>query len=178
MDDLERGYRLFRNQPRRITMKRLGLRAAMGIGIIITTGLLTVEQGHAAKKRIPTCDAATLEGLYIFTASGFNISATGAAQPTAIVESIRFNGEGLLTVPSATVSLNGTILGHGAPGSDGTYTVNSLDTSDGACLGTLTFASGFPLNFDLFIPRGEQTIQMIRTDPNTVFQGTATKVSE
>ena len=160
-------------------MKRLGLRAAIGIGIIITTGLLTVAQGHAGdKKRRPTCDAATLEGLYIFTASGFNISATGAAQPTAIVESIRFNGDGLLTVPSVTVSLNGTILGNGAPGSDGTYTVKSLVTADAACLGTLTFASGFPLNFDLFIPRGEQTIQMIRTDPNTVFQGTATKVSD
>jgi len=47
-------------------MKRLGLRAAIGIGIIITTGLLTVAQGHAGdKKRRPTCDAATLEGLYI-----------------------------------------------------------------------------------------------------------------
>ena len=40
-------------------------------------------------------------GLYVFTASGFNIVG-GVAQPKVIVESIRFDGHGNLTVPAAT----------------------------------------------------------------------------
>ena len=56
------------------------------------------------------------------------------------------------------------------------YTVKSLVTADAACLGTLTFASAFPLKLRLVHPaRGADDPE---TDPNTVFQGTATKVSE
>ena len=39
------------------------------------------------------CSQATLEGLYVFSAAGFNII-QGAAQPKAVTEFIRFNGEG------------------------------------------------------------------------------------
>ena len=48
----------------------------------------------------------TLDGLYVFTAPGFNIVA-GVPQPKAIVELIDFHGDGELTVPAATVSING-----------------------------------------------------------------------
>ena len=72
------------------------------------------------------CSNATLHGLYAFTASGFNIVA-GVLQPKAIVELIRFNGDkaGTLTVPAATVSINGVISrstpnGLGATGSEQT----------------------------------------------------------
>jgi hypothetical protein len=55
------------------------------------------------------CSDSTLRGLYVFSASGFNILTGGVVQPKAIVELIRFNGDGTLVVPAATVSINGTI---------------------------------------------------------------------
>ena len=51
------------------------------------------------------CSEAALRGLYVFSASGFNVIA-GVAQPKAVVEFIRFNGDGSLTVPAATVIPN------------------------------------------------------------------------
>jgi hypothetical protein len=50
-------------------MKRVGLWAAIGIGIFITVGLITVEPGYAEEKdHAPTCTLATLNGVYVFTA--------------------------------------------------------------------------------------------------------------
>ena len=49
------------------------------------------------------CTLKTLNGLYVFTASGYNVVA-GVAQPKAIVELINFNGDGTLSVPAATRS--------------------------------------------------------------------------
>ena len=47
--------------------------------------------------------------LYLFSASAFNIVG-GVAQPKAVVELIRFNGDGTLTGGPATASINGTIV--------------------------------------------------------------------
>jgi hypothetical protein len=114
------------------------------------------------------CSAATLRGLYVFSATGYNIVG-GVAQPKAILEAIRFDGEGGLTVLAATVSLNGAIV-HPPPNGTGTYTVGPN------CAGTLTFAPSGP-TFDLFLaPRGAPLF-MIQTTPNTVLQGTVVKVS-
>ena len=54
------------------------------------------------------CRVEKLSGLYVFAATGYNIPSTGP-QPKAIVEMIRFNGDGTLTVPAATRSINGVI---------------------------------------------------------------------
>ena len=116
-----------------------------------------------------TCGLETLYGSYVFTAHGFNI-VDGVAQPKAIVEGIDFNGDGTLSVPFATVSINGIIV-EAPPGGVGSYTL------DASCEGTLTFTSGpVPVNYNLSVrPNGRQ-IWMIQTDTNTVFQGTADKV--
>jgi hypothetical protein len=119
------------------------------------------------------CSDSTLSGLYVFTASGFNIVG-GAAQPKAIVELIRFTGDGNLTVPAATVSLNG-VIGRSTPGGTGQYRVE-VD-----CTGSLVF--GPPLapsgpTYDLFVGFKGSEIQMIQTRPGSpVFQGTAERVS-
>jgi len=48
-------------------MKRVGLWAAMGIGLFITVGLFTVEPGYAEEKEHePTCTLKTLKGRYLF----------------------------------------------------------------------------------------------------------------
>lgn len=118
------------------------------------------------------CSNATLRGLYAFTASGFNIVGSGA-QPKAIIELIRFKGDGSLTNPWTTVSINGNpIIQHphppDSPGT-GTYSVRA------DCTGTLQFDTG-PA-YDIFVGFGGSEIQMIQTNPNTVFQGKAERVS-
>ena len=112
-----------------------------------------------------TCTERTLRGSYVFSASGFNIVA-GVQQPKAIVEVIVFNGDGTLDVPSATVSLNGAIIR--SPHSVGTYTVEDN------CSGTITFNGP---TYDMFLSKDGDDISMIQTNPNTVFQGLATRTS-
>jgi hypothetical protein len=111
------------------------------------------------------CTEETLRGSYVFSASGFNIVG-GVQQPKAIVEVIVFHGDGTLDVPAATVSLNGTII-RSLP-SSGTYTVGDN------CLGTITFNGP---TYDMFLSKGGDDFAMIQTNPNTVFQGLATRSS-
>jgi hypothetical protein len=119
------------------------------------------------------CSESTLHGLYVFNASGFNIVG-GVAQPKAIVELIRFNGDGSLTVPAATVSINGTIT-RSPPDGTGRYTVGP------DCTESLVF--GPPLappgpTYDLFVEFGGSELHMIQTGPaSPVFQGTAERLS-
>lgn len=113
------------------------------------------------------CGPQTLVGSYVFTARGFNI-VSGVAQPKAIVEGIDFNGDGTLSVPFATVSINGVII-QVPPGGVGTYTVET------SCQGTLTFTGG--ASYDLFVSSNGKQLSMIQTTANTVFQGTASRVS-
>jgi len=59
-------------------MKRVGLWAAIGIGLFITVGLLTVEPGYTEEKdQAPTCTLATLEGRYLVAFSGFVVPPFG-----------------------------------------------------------------------------------------------------
>lgn len=115
------------------------------------------------------CSNATLRGLYLFNASGFNIVGS-ASLPKSIVEYIRFNGDGTLVVPAATVSING-VISRSAPGGTGTYTVSS------ECTGSLQFGPPGPA-FDLFIPPKGDYVAMIQTGPGApVLQGAADRLS-
>lgn len=111
------------------------------------------------------CRLKTLHGSYLFAASGFNIVG-GVAQPKAIHEGIEFNGDGTLTVPSVTLSVNGNVS-H-PPGAPGDYTVEA------DCRGTLVFSSG--QTYDIVVALDGETVWMFQTNLNTVFQGTATRL--
>lgn len=113
----------------------------------------------------PACTERTLRGSYVFSASGFNIVG-GIQQPKAIVEVIAFNGDGTLDVTAATVSVNGLIIR--SPRSVGTYTVEDN------CSGTITLNGP---TYDIFLSKDGDDISMIQTNPNTVFQGLATRTS-
>jgi hypothetical protein len=115
-----------------------------------------------------TCGVQTLHGSYVFNAHGWNI-VSGVAQPKAIVEGIDFNGDGTLSVPFATLSINGVII-QVPPGGTGTYTL------DATCQGTLTFDAG-PVHYNIFVQLNGKEIWMIQTDANTVFEGMVKKVS-
>jgi len=118
-----------------------------------------------------SCSAQTLHGLYLFATRGFNIVG-GVAVPKAIVEGIDFNGDGTLSSPFATVSINGAIIR--SSGGVGTYTVEAN------CRGTLTFTGG--PSFDIFVDPNGGRIWMIQTGPPVappaVFEGMATQVSD
>ena len=122
------------------------------------------------------CTPALLNGLYVFTATGFAVpTPAGPAQPQAIVELIRFKGDGTASTPGVSLSLNGTIVVL-LPGDAGAYTVADLVPREDACVGNVTFSvSGARLNF--VVSRSAQTMWLIQRNANTVFQGTATKLS-
>jgi hypothetical protein len=149
-------------------MKRVGLWEAIGVGLFMTVGLITVKHGYTEERgQAPTCNLATLTGAYVFNATGYNI-VSSVLQPKAIVEVIDFNGDGTLTVPAATVCLNGVIR-RTVDGS-GEYMVNE------DCTGALTFLPNGP-HFDIFsTPDGKQC-NMIQTDADTVLAGVARKVA-
>src|SRR5438876_6868651 len=113
------------------------------------------------------CTLKTLRGSYYFAANGYNMVA-GIAQPKAIVEVIDFKGDGTLSVPAASRSVNG-VIARSPAGGTGSYTVEA------GCTGTIAFDGG--PSFDIFIsPKGEK-LWMIQSNLDTVFQGTATKIS-
>jgi hypothetical protein len=140
-------------------MKRVDL-WMIGIGLSLSVGLLTVAPGYAEEKDQATeCTPATLTGLYVFTATGYNIVPSGFStgpstvpQPKAIVEVIDFSGDGTLTTPAVSRSANGVIFPT-TVGSNGEYTVNE------DCTGTITFLPNGP-HFDIFIaPNGKDINQ-------------------
>ena len=143
-------------------MKKLLVR--MVGAAILSVGLSGVTFAATNRDR---CSERTLQGRYVFSATGFVINpATGVVQPKAIVEIIDFNGDGTLAVPAATRSVNGVIIR--SDPSVGTYQVSD------DCTGTLTFEGP---GFDIFVaPRGDQ-LWLIQTNPNNVFQGSATRTS-
>jgi hypothetical protein len=130
-------------------------------GLPLTNPHARAEQGRHDE----VCGVSTLRGTYVFAATGFNIVA-GAALPKAIVEVIEFNGDGTLSVPAATVSVNGVII-RSLP-SIGTYAVAD------DCSGTVLFNGPA---FDIVVSQDADVIWMIQTNPNSVLQGTATRTS-
>jgi len=143
-------------------MKRL-MQQVSG-GIVLS---LCVSAFAFADDRDAQCQAQKVNGLYVFSATGYTI-VSGVVQPKAIVELIRFNGDGTLSVPGATRSING-IIAQIPPGGTGNYAL------DADCRGSLAFTGG--PSFDIFVsPKGDD-LWMIQTNPNNVLQGNATKVS-
>jgi hypothetical protein len=133
--------------------------------VLAAVMIVTVSTAALADDGENRCSVKTLRGTYVFAAKGYNIVA-GAAQPKTIVEVIEFNGDGTLSVPGATRSVNGTIA-RSLP-SVGTYTI----TED--CSGAILFAGP---TFDIFVAPNGKKLWLIETDPNTVFEGTATRTS-
>jgi hypothetical protein len=132
--------------------------------VLIAAAMVLAVPGLAgADDIVAGCTLKTLRGSYTFTASGFNIVG-GLAVPKAIVEVLDFHGDGTVSVPSATVSINGVII-------------RSLDglgsyTLEDDCSGTLILNAP---TFDIVVSQNGGTIAMIQTNPNTVMQGNAVR---
>jgi hypothetical protein len=134
------------------------------IAVFFTLGSTTLQQAYAQQT---TCTLATLNGPYVFDATGYNI-VNGSPVPKAVAEFLNFKGDGTLT-SLATLSVNGNIVQHDAAGT-GSYAINQ------DCTGTLTFSpSG--LTFDLFIAPNGSRFHMIETVTGTVLAGSARRVA-
>jgi hypothetical protein len=131
---------------------------------------LAIAPAAIADETASQCSVKTLRGRYVFTASGFTIDpVAGAVRPKGIIEVIDFNGDGTLLVPGGTRSLNGVITRFAPNATVFDYTLGD------DCLGTITFDGP---TFDIVVaPRGNQ-LWLIQTNPNNVFQGSATRTSQ
>ena len=143
-------------------MKRVGL-WAIGIGVFLSVGPLTVERGYAdendgAKK----CTLATLEGRYLFALTGTLFPpAAGVTQESleARAGSRIFHGDGTGTT-IATTNINGVITTADLH-SDLSYTVNA------DCTGTLKVLS-VGANMEIFVAPNGDGMTVIATDKGHV----------
>jgi streptogramin lyase len=143
-------------------MKRVGLWAAVGIGLFLIGGFSAVDQSSAAGKKTPTCSLATLKGQYIFADAGTLLPpAFGVTAPTLAADAgfETFNGDG--TGPDiVTLRVNGVIQFHNIVAST-RYTLNPN------CTGTITVSvNGGPgPTFDIFVAPDGEAFSSIATDP-------------
>jgi hypothetical protein len=153
-------------------MKRVGL-WAIGIGLFITVGLITVKQGNAGEKEhAPTCTLATLKGRYLFADSGPILPpAFGVTEstPGANAGFHIFNGDGTGT-DTVTFRVNGvTVLENEVVPIS--YTVNA------DCTGTYTVLIPGGPSFGMFIAPNGEAIATIATDPGNYVSSIDRKVS-
>jgi hypothetical protein len=147
-------------------MKRL-MRASLAAAVAVMCGTVARATGTTAMLNEP-CDLETLQGTYVFNASGFAVNG-GVIAPKAIVEVLEFS-DGLIKTPSLTLNVNGTTI-RSRPGADGVYTLAD------DCTGSVTFADAGHAAFDIVVSHQGERIWMIQTNPAAVFQGMARRVT-
>jgi hypothetical protein len=136
--------------------------------------------GVTASQAATGCGADLLMGTYVLTGTGSTRSVTATPgtpwTPKAIVEVIKFNGDGSLTTPAVTVANpfgdTGGILQPPTGGAPGAYIVND------DCTGRVHFFDTNGTMYSIYVepPKGD-SVWMIQTNPlNNVFQGVAKRV--
>ena len=114
----------------------------------------------------------TLKGLYLWTFDGYQ-NFGGNFVPKAVMQGLRFNGDGTTFNPFGTVNIGGTVI-IDATGGVGTYTVNP------DCTGTLSITNG--PSFNIYVGPGAQKVWTLETSPSPagrgVSVGTATRLPE
>lgn len=148
-------------------MKRLIRAGLAAAAVAVMCGTVARASGTLARAS-EACDLETLDGTYVFNASGFAVNG-GVIAPKAIVEVLEFS-DGLIKTPSLTLNVNGTTI-RSRPGADGVYTLAD------DCTGTVTFADAGHAAFDIVVSHKGERIWMIQTNPAAVFQGMARRVS-
>jgi hypothetical protein len=156
-------------------------RVTVAVLLVLSMGTRVLAHDNEGRN---DCSFATLNGLYVFSASGFVTPPGATPVPKAIIELIRFDGDGHVTTPAVSLRVDSQPITFLSPGASGIYTVADLVPPDGACLGTLTFFDALGNTFNLVISReGAKTIWLIQTNFNpgnvvgNVFQGTAVKIA-
>src|SRR4030095_377294 len=111
----------------------------------------TMAPGTSATARAPAdrpCSVDMLRGLYLWTFDGY-ADLGGNLVPKAVMQGLRFNGDGTTFNPFGTVNIGGTII-IDATGGVGTYTVAA------DCTGTISITDG--PSFNMYVGPGAQQI--------------------
>ena len=129
----------------------------------------TSAPARAAADGGRVCSVHMLRGLYLWTFDGYQ-NFGGNFVPKAVMQGLRFNGDGTTFNPFGTVNIGGTVI-IDATGGVGTYTVNP------DCTGTLSITNG--PSFNIYVGPGAQKVWTLETSPNpagvAVSLGTATR---
>ena len=136
--------------------------AAMAFGM---SGTVRAGADNAAQ----VCSEHTLRGLYIWTFDGYANLGPNLV-PKAVMQGIRFNGDGTTINTFGTVNIGGTII-IDATGGVGTYTVAA------DCTGTLAITGG--PSFNMYVGPGAQTLwitQIVGAGATGLGVGTATRL--
>ena len=145
-------------------MKRSNNTWTFAIAALSAVALSIAPAASAADKG---CFNGTLQGTFAFIGTGVIVSPPVVAGPTALVNTLTFDGMGSVTSAIGSTSQNGTI----SPLTEkGTYTVNS------DCTGiyeALLSPAGFTAHYFFVIDANVNELQIICTDTGVVFSGTA-----
>jgi hypothetical protein len=114
------------------------LAAAIPLGTSATAGPAPAQ----------VCSVSMLHGLYLWTFDGYT-DLGGGLVPKAVMQGLRFNGDGTTFNPFGTVNIGGTII-IDATGGVGTYTVAA------DCTGTLSITDG--PSFNIYVGPGAQQV--------------------
>src|SRR6266545_5077842 len=129
---------------------KMKLVKSMIASLMVAGGLVSLvaamSQGTSATAQtaadIRGCSVGMLRGLYLWTFDGY-ANLGGNLVPKAVMQGLRFNGDGTTFNPFGTVNIGGTII-FDVTGGPGTYTVAA------DCTGTLTPGPGISPTFFFF----------------------------
>src|SRR5437868_11270703 len=121
--------------------------------LIATMTLGTPATARAAADGGRVCSVGMLKGLYLWTFDGYQ-NFSGTFVPKAVMQGLRFNGDGTTFNPFGTVNIGGTII-IDATGGIGTYTVAA------DCTGTLSITGG--PTFNIYFGPGAQKVWSAET---------------
>ena len=142
--------------------------AAIAVGTDASGGPATDAATAEPAPDVHTCSVDRLRGSYLWAWDGY-ANLDGNLVPKAVMQGIRFNGDGTTINLFGTVNIGGTII-IDATGGVGTYTVAA------DCTGTLSITDG--PSFNMYVgPRAQQLwITQIAGSPVGLGVGTATRL--
>ena len=138
------------------------------VSLVAAMALSTSATARAAADT-QVCHAGMLKGLYLWTFEGYS-DLGGNLVPRAVMQGLRFNGDGTTFNPFGTVNIGGTIIVD-VTGAVGTYTVAA------DCTGTLSITDG--PSFNIYVGPGAQkvwTTEIVGGAVIGVGVGTATRL--
>ena len=125
---------------------------AFSCGLVCLAAAMALGPGTSATARAAAdaqvCSVGMLKGVYVWTWDGYQ-NVGGNLVPKAIMQGLRFNGDGTTFNPFGTVNIGGFII-IDATGGVGTYTVAA------DCTGTLSITNG--PSFNIYVGPGAQQI--------------------
>jgi len=129
------------------TIASCSLLACALVSLVAAMALGTSDTARAAADA-QVCSVGMLRGSYIWTFDGYT-DFGGTLVPKAVMQGLRFNGDGTTFNTFGTVNIGGTIIVD-VTGAVGTYTVAA------DCTGTLSITTG--PNFNIYVGPGAQKV--------------------